>query len=362
MFKTPLRAPMAMPKWLAAVTVVACAATASAQQADTASTADPTPVAIILDQRDGAAPVNPQAWEEALGQSRAEVLTVVPVTDPNAAQTAAQAATDVGTPENTVILQTFNVPAANSSAFDPIRQQIDANVLEQNAQMGWQVALNLPMCVLYERPPSGDEPAPTALLAVMDEVYAQVFCYRMAIAYYASGRDESGARIAPVYIDAQTIAMQETMPPIAFHSAYLAHKDRRDDRGRYLARDSNVYAPGEEIFLRGYLENVARGLPGTMEMTFEFDLHMEVRDDADEVLGRVKLHTYTAPSTLLYPVDETQFWNSITAGVNLGDPGSYTLTFIATDKMRAGEPSAEVSFDVVVDADAVPTGRVMPTE
>ncbi len=130
------------------------------------------------------------------------------------------------------------------------------------------------------------------------------------------------------------------MPPIGVHSAYLAHKDRRDDRGRYLARESNVYAPNEEIFLRAYLEHVARAQPGTMDMRFEIDLHLRVADESGAELGRAKLHTYAAPSTLLYPVDETQFWNNITAGMSLPDPGRYELTFIFTDMSRAGTPSA----------------------
>ncbi|MFO6465448.1 hypothetical protein ACK8OR_13715 [Jannaschia sp. KMU-145] len=346
----------------AAAAAALLASAAAAQDAPTFSGDAINPASFVLIDGDGPNAFDRDAWIDAVAQSEGQVLAVRLRTEPRPFDAAAAAAQEAGVVENTVTLETVNVPAEKSTAFARSRARMDEVMLEENAAMGWRLAVELPMCALYHREAGPDERAPSALLAVMDEDYAQLFCYRTAIAYYASRRDETGARTPPIYIDAQTITMQEMMPPIGVHSAYLAHKDRRDDRGRYLARESNVYAPNEEIFLRAYLEHVARSAPGTMDMRFEIDLHLRVADESGAELGRAKLHTYAAPSTLLYPVDETQFWNNITAGMSLPDPGRYELTFIFTDMTRAGTPSAEVSFPVVIDAASEPQGRVQGSE
>lgn len=308
------------------------------------------PAVFVLQDGEESLAFNREAWMTAAKQESGKILEMFLYDEPEVFQRAAEVARAAGADDNIIILATSNISAKNSTEFAKMKTSMDQVMLEQNADLNWRTAFEYPMCVLYERAPLADEPAPFAVLGVMKQSHAQYFCYRMAMTYYASQQDPEGNRTPPVYVDAQTITMQEMMPPIAIRSAYLAHKDQRDEKGRYLKRESNVYAVNEEIFLRAYLENVARELPGTMLMRFNFDLEMEVRDQEGNSSDRFKLYTYEGPSRLLYPVDRTQFWSDITAGVALQDPGSYELRFIFTNKARGDEPPAEVSFPIIVEA------------
>ncbi|MHA3914297.1 hypothetical protein [Halovulum sp. GXIMD14793] len=86
-----------------------------------------------------------------------------------------------------------------------------------------------------------------------------------------------------------------------------------------------------------------------MDMHFSFDLDLEVTDETGKTIRRQKLYNYVAPSALLYPANETQFWNDITAGISLQDPGRYELRFIFTDNIRDGGPKDAVTFPVVIE-------------
>ncbi|MHA3914296.1 hypothetical protein [Halovulum sp. GXIMD14793] len=211
-----------------------------------------TPTAFVLREDGKATSFNRDAWLAAVKRSKDYVLHMALFDQAGAFEAAKAAAREHGVPENTVILSTNNATAKNSTEFRSAKEQADQILLVENVDLGWRTAFTIPMCTLYERDAVQKERAPSAILVAMDEDYAQLFCYENTITYFGSGRTE------PHYFDGQTITLQETMPPIKIHSAYLAHKDKRDENGRYLQRESNVYAPNEEIFLRAYLENVAR--------------------------------------------------------------------------------------------------------
>jgi hypothetical protein len=201
---------------------------------------------------------------------------------------------------------------------------------------------------LYEQRPKQGDPVPIAILLVLNDPNARLVCYRIVMSYFAGQPGADGERVVPVYIDNRAVIAQATMPPISISSAFLALKDSRDADGRYAERTSNVYAPNEEIFLRAFLVNVGRELAGSMDGTYQIDLSLEVRDTAGVVLSNAMLHSYTGKSTLIYPMDQTYFYNDITAGIGLNDRGTYTIAFLFKDASRPELAAAEAAFTVVI--------------
>lgn len=313
------------------------------------------PVVYIIN--DGAAPsynYDRETFMNASRQAGPEVAGIVSATDTDVLAKAKEAAaTDDA---SIVYLSVTNFPAKRSQDLKPNFDNLSAQIAAKPAEQGWQEISFAPMCRIYAAAPAGEDQIQTAMLAVMDEPNAKLNCYRLAMAYFAGPQDEAGNRVMPVYMDSRAMMMQAVLPPIEVAEAYLAHKDQRDDRGRYKRRESNVYAPKEEIFLRAYLDHVGRDQAGTMFGSYQIDLSMEVRDPSGAVLGSRKLHSYKNPSQLFYPMNYTYFWNDITAGIFLEEPGDYVVAFLFEDGSRPGSDPAEVAFSVTISADQA--GRI----
>ncbi|WP_299194846.1 hypothetical protein [uncultured Litoreibacter sp.] len=310
---------------------------------------DIRPVVYIIN--DGAAPsynYDRDIFQNASRQAGPEVSGFVNANDPDVlAKAKAQAVPDDA---SIIYLSVTNLPATRSQELKPDFDSLSAQIAAKPASEGWQEIAFAPMCRLYAAQPAAEDQIQAAMLAVMDDPNAKLNCYRLAMTYFAGLPDESGNRVMPVYLDSRAMVMQATLPAIEVAEAYLAHKHQRDERGRYKRRESRVYAPKEEIFLRAYLDHVGRDQAGTMFGSYKIDLSMEVRNPDGALLGRTKLHSYQNPSQLFYPLDGTYFWNNITAGVFLEDPGDYLLAFIFEDGSRPGSDPAEVTFPVTISA------------
>lgn len=65
-------------------------------------------------------------------------------------------------------------------------------------------------------------------------------------------------------------------------------------QGNLVERPTNVYAPGEEIFIYAFLENVGRKDVGTRMSSYEIGLDIEIRDCAGKVLKTLRPARNTA--------------------------------------------------------------------
>ncbi len=307
------------------------------------------PTVFILN--DGSAPnynYDRDAFLNAAKQADNEIAAVVAGNDPAFRQKAKAAADDAGA--NIVYLSVTNLQAKNSKQLKPDFEALSAQISAKPKDLGWQEVVLAPTCRLYTAAPSGPDQISISMLAMMDDPYAKVTCFRMTMAYFAGVPNENGERVTPIYLDGPATAMQAMLPAIEVSEAYLGLKAERDEKGRYKRRESNIYAPKEEIFLRAYLDHVGRKLAGTMDGSYQIDLSVEISTPDGTVLKKGDLYSYKNPSTLFYPIDKTYFWNDITAGIALEDPGDYVVKFIFKDGSRPEMPPAEAAFPVTITA------------
>lgn len=288
-------------------------------------------------------------WDRAGTASDGALLETVLFAEPDAIERARIVATQGGEKPNIVLLSTINAPEKDSRSFRTSVAQVEELLGYQDDLEKWPRKIDLPLCKLYQQRPNEGDTVPASILLVLDDPNARLVCYQLVMAYYSGVPGIDGELVEPIYVDGQAVVAQTTMPPINIHSAFLALKDSRDESGRYQERPSNVYAPNEEIFLRAYLDNVGRAQAGTMDATYQIDLTMELRDVDGGVLTKTKLHSYEGKSTLIFPMDETYFYNNITAGVSLPAPGSYVIAFLFKDATRSELPPAEAVFHVIIE-------------
>jgi hypothetical protein len=288
-------------------------------------------------------------WDDAAAQSDGALRATFLASEPDAIDRAIAAALEDGPVPNLVMLSTVNTPDRNSKDFRASVAEFETVLGYDEDPTQWPRKIDLPLCKLHEQRPNEGDTAPAAILLVLNDPNARLICYRLVMAYFAGVPGPDGERVAPLYVDGRAVTAQAIMPPISISSAYLALKDSRDADGLYAERPSNVYAPNEEIFLRAFLENVGRTQAGTMDGTYQIDLNLEVRDAAGEVLSTAELFSYTGKSTLIYPMDQTYFYNDITAGIGLNDPGTYVIAFLFTDASRPEMAPAEAAFTVVIE-------------
>ncbi len=291
------------------------------------------------------------AWEKAVRNSGGkEKVAYLHQRGKDAYEQAQAEATSFGWQQPVVSMTTANLPVKNSNEFRKKTRSMDDGIQAQAEKFkDWRLLVSLPMCRLYEMPGGASLPEKLHFLAVLDSPAARVICYQSTMAYFATPPEAEGIRPEPVFIDPMAMLFQDQLPPFALHSAYLAHKDKRDENGRYLKRESNVYAPNEEIFLRAYFDNVRRKLVGGPTQSYAIQLDLEIRDGAGTVLSRSDSHyVYEGNSVQVFPVDKTQFYNHITAGIGLDAPGDYQVAFIFTDQNAPKSPAVEAVFEVTI--------------
>lgn len=313
------------------------------------------PVFFHLESMGGDFNFEKNAWVSAIeGSGGEEKVMFLHKAGTDAFAEAVKEAKELGVTAPVIPLTTANIPGKNSVEFQRKSAKLLKDVREKAPNRAdWEIHMDVPMCTLFSR--ANDkayvDTDKVYLLSVLDNAQARSICYQMTIGYFAQVPKEDGTRVAPVFVDSQAVVWQAMMNPLELHSAYLAVKESRDDRGRYAERETNVYAPGEEIFIKAYFSNVSRDLVGTDMMSYAIRMDLEVRDMEGNVLGRQdNVHTYENPSKQIFPIDETQFWNHVTAGISLPDSGAYKVAFIFTDLNRPETQSgpAEAVFDIIV--------------
>ncbi len=324
--------------------------------AGAAKASDTQPVFFHLESMGGDFNFEKNSWMAAIEASGgAEKVMFLHKNGPQAYQQAVEEAKSRGVAAPEVFpLTTANIAGKNSIEFQSKSAKLLKAVREQDPRrLGWKILMDVPMCTLFSRPNDNALVKTDALymLSVLDNHQARRICYQMAISYFAQVPQEDGTRVAPVFVDSQAVVWQATMKPLELHSAYLALKESRNEKGHYEKRNSNVYAPGEEIFIKAYFSNVGRKLVGSDMMSYAIQMDLEIRDMEGQVLSRQEnVHTYENPSKQIFPLDETQFWNHVTAGISLTDPGEYKVAFIFSDLNRPTTETApaEAVFDIVI--------------
>ena len=143
------------------------------------------------------------------------------------------------------------------------------------------------------------------------------------------------------------VAKAMTLPPMKLARHMLADK-AASKQGNFVERPTNVFKPGEEIFIYAYFGNVGR-INAMPMSSYEIGLDIEVRDRAGQVLKTFpNAHVLRANAPPSFPVSAKHFTNFVTAGIALHDPGDYIVAYIFSDHSRSKKPAVTAAFDVKV--------------
>ncbi|KQW42716.1 MULTISPECIES: hypothetical protein [Ensifer] len=307
------------------------------------------PAYFVLDQTYGGG-FDTAAWQAAIDAIKGHGRLVHTYNFAGDKQVVSQAQQDVAKANAQKPIYLVNEKVAKDST--ELRQSL-ATFKEQlrndTNSKGSQVVAEWPMCALVEQ---GSEGAVRAMqggvILLIDHPQAAAHCYAMVQSYFLTPAAPDGKRAAPVSVDATTVAMQAKLPPMKLARHILADK-AASKRGDFVERPTNVFKPGEEIFVYAYFENVGRINVGTPMSSYEIGLDIEVRDPAGKVLRTFPdAHVFKAESPPPFPVSAKHFTNFATAGIALHDPGDYVVAYIFHDRSRPETPPVTAAFEVTV--------------
>jgi hypothetical protein len=308
------------------------------------------PAFFVLSER-GEGTFDMEAWQRATKALKNEefVRTYRLGEDGTVLQKAQDDAAKVNAADNVVMLMTTTTQDKNSSEFHESLRQVEQQFQTNPTLKGSSVVARWPMCALVQLDSSRNaKMPPVTMVFVLDHPQANAFCYPMVQAYFTTPRGADGKRIAPISIDGATVALQAVLPSMRLTKKTLADK-AAFKQGNLVERPTNVYAPGEEIFIYAFLENVGRKDVGTPMASYEIGLDIEVRDRDGKVLKSLPdEHTFKADSPPPFPLSLGYFSNFATAGISLDSPGNYTIAYIFHDRARPETPPATAEFDVTV--------------
>ncbi|WP_038379200.1 hypothetical protein [Bradyrhizobium elkanii] len=308
------------------------------------------PAFFVLDER-GGHEFDMRAWQNAAKAWKGEkfVRTYRLGRDDSALRKAKDDATEAKASDNVVLLMTTTMPDKNSREFraslDQLKQQFQTNPKFN----GFSVLAEWPMCALVQQGPgSNDSGLRGMMLFVLDHPQANAACYPMVQVYFTTPPGPDGKRIAPVRVDSASVALQATLPPMTLAGKMLADKTAFK-QGKLVERPTNVFAPGEEIFIQANFRNVGRNDVGTPMASYEIGLDIEVRDRTGKVLTALPHeHTYKGASPPPFPESLDYFTNFVTAGITISEPGDYTVVYVFRDRSRRETPPVPVEFAVIV--------------
>ncbi|SFU21318.1 hypothetical protein [Mesorhizobium sp. YR577] len=309
------------------------------------------PAFFVLSER-GEGTFDMEAWQRATKALKNEefVRTYRLGGDGSVLQKAQADAEKAHAAANVVMLMTTTTQDKNSTEFYESLRQVEQQFQTDPTLKGASVLARWPMCALVQLDGSRNaKMPPVTMVFVLDDPQANVFCYPMVQSYFTTPPGPDGKRVAPISIDGATVALQAVLPPMKLTKKTLADK-AAFKQGNLVERPNNVYAPGEEIFIYAFFENVGRKDVGTPMSSYEIGLDIEVRDQSGKVLKSLPdEHTYKADSPPPFPVSLDYFSNFATAGISLDTPGSYTIAYIFHDRSRPETLPAAVEFDVTVE-------------
>ncbi|NGN45057.1 hypothetical protein G6N74_28785 [Mesorhizobium sp. CGMCC 1.15528] len=308
------------------------------------------PAFFVLSDR-GEGTFDMEAWQRATKALKNEdfVRTYRLGADGTVLQKAQEDAAKVNAADNIVMLMTTTTQDKNSTEFHESLRQVEQQFQTDPTLKGASVLARWPMCALVQLGKTRNaKMPPIAMIFVLDHPQANAFCYPMVQSYFTTPLGPDGKRVAPISIDGATVALQAVLPPMKLTKKTLADK-AAFKQGNLVERPNNVYAPGEEIFIYAFFENVGRKDVGTPMSSYEIGLDIEVRDQSGKVLKSLPdEHTYKADSPPPFPVSLDYFSNFATAGISLDTPGSYTIVYIFHDRSRPETLPAAAEFDVTV--------------
>lgn len=332
-------------KHFAANLVIASLSVVSAQAEEAG-----VPAFFVLSDR-GESTFDMEAWQRATEALKSEELvrTYRLGADGAVLHKAQEDAAKANAADNVVMLMTTATQDRNSTEFHESLRQVEQQFLTDPTLKSASVLARWPMCALVQLGKTGNaKMPPVTMVFVLDHPQANTFCYPMVQAYFTTSPGPDGKRIAPISIDGATIALQAALPPMKLARKTLADK-AAFKQGNLVERPTNVYAPGEEIFIYAFLENVGRKDVGTPMSSYEIGLDIEVRDRAGKVLKTLpNEHTFKAASPPPFPVSVRYFSNFATAGIALHDSGEYTIAYIFHDRARPETPPVTAAFDVTI--------------
>ena len=308
------------------------------------------PAFFVLDER-GGHEFDMQAWQLAARAWKGEqfVRTYRLGRDDSVLQKAKDDAAKAKASDNVVLLTTTTTPDKNSRefrvSFGQLKQQFQTNPKFKD----FSVLAEWPMCALVQQGPGNDGSGLRGtMLFVLDHPQANAACYPMVQVYFTKPPGPDGKRVAPVRVDSASVALQAILPPMKLVRKMLADK-AAFKQGKLVERPTNVFAPGEEIFIHAHFRNVGRNDVGTPMASYEIGLDIEVRDGTGKVLKTFpNEHIYKGDSPPPFPESLDYFTNFVTAGITIGEPGDYTIAYIFHDRSRQETPpvAAEVAVTV----------------
>jgi hypothetical protein len=308
------------------------------------------PAFFVLDERSGQQ-FDIEAWQHATEALKSEglVRTYRLGRDDTVLRKAQDEAAAANAADNVVLLMTSTTQDRNSTEFRESFAQLEQQLQTNPALKGASVLAKWPMCALVQQGTSGNTGTlPATMIFVLDHPQANMFCYPLVQTYFTTPPGPDGKRVPPINLDAATIALQSVLPPMKLVQKTLADK-AAFSQGNLVERPTSIYAPGEEIFVYAYLENVARKDVGTPMARSEIGLDIEVRDRAGNVLKALPdQHTFKTDAPPPFPVSADYFTNFATAGIAISDPGDYTVAYIFHDRARPETPPVTAEFDVTV--------------
>jgi hypothetical protein len=308
------------------------------------------PAFFVLDDR-GGHEFDMQAWRDAAKAWKGEQLvrTYRLGRDDSVLRKAKDDAANAKASDNVVLLMTTITPDNNSREFRQSLGQLKQQFQTNPKFKGFDVLAEWPMCALVQQGPGSDGGSLRAtMLYVLDHPQANAACYPMVQVYFTTPPGPDGKRVAPVRVDSASVALQATLPPMTLVRKLLADK-AAFKQGKLVERPTNVFAPGEEIFIQANFRNVGRNDVGTPTASYEIGLDIEVRDRTGKVLKSFpNEHTYKGASPPPFPESLDYFTNFVTAGITIGEPGDYTIAYIFHDRSRQETPpvAAEVAVTV----------------
>ena len=265
------------------------------------------------------------------------------------AQAKADAA-KAGFPDNVYYMMALTTGDRDSTAFAGSVEKLKQAFLSDPERRDTKLLLQQPTCAVFQTPPPSNPKlvAPTIVLQ-MNDLRAQSSCYVAVQHFFTAKPDTAGKRPQAVVADPTFYFAQLAMPPITV-LRQARYEKAAFKAGKHEERMSSVYRPGEEIFVYVYLGNVGRQRVGAYRAKFEFRLDVDIRDRAGKSLEKLEnLNVYRGDGDIPYPIGADYFTNYATAGIQIREPGEYTIAYTFTDLLRKQDTSsATATFDVTI--------------
>lgn len=292
---------------------------------------------------------DPGLWSTAVtlaakGRDYISIFT----TDPARIPAALEMARAEPVPGTVIVLSTAQVATTDTDVFAGFMTTMDADQSTNAGIAGAVTLLHVPLCRVMHLPLKPVEYAPVGLVLTGTDPDRIIDCYAALADKHmnrAAGfdHDADGNRI--VAVDETADFAQNAMPAAYSMGWKLLGPDGE-------ARDSNRFAPGEEIVIETTLDYIRKSDAGYPGAAYRIGLDIEIKDMDGALIQRMDdVYLYGNEMRHRVPVDADYFRNWLTASVRLTQAGAYQVDFIFTD-LNAPEGKqvpVAVTADVVIE-------------